>query len=75
MKFTTEDDIEQYNLELLDALGYSYTHGGAIAPAHSESPSPTDKEASDLRSPSPRALSITHKYVEVLREVDLGDWL
>ena len=31
-KFTTEDDIEAYNLELLDALGYSYTHGAAIAP-------------------------------------------
>lgn len=40
-KFTTEDDIETYNLQLLDHLGYSYTHGGAIAPDDSESPSAT----------------------------------
>ncbi|MGA7935989.1 MAG: type I restriction endonuclease [Kovacikia sp.] len=31
-KFTTEDDIEAYNLELLDALGYGYTHGADLAP-------------------------------------------
>jgi type I restriction enzyme R subunit len=37
-KFTTEDQIEQYNLELLDALGYGYTHGTVIAPADA----PTD---------------------------------
>ncbi len=32
MKFTTEDQIEAYNLQLLDTLGYRYTHGTAIAP-------------------------------------------
>jgi len=31
-KFTTEDDIEAYNLELLDALGYGYTHGKILEP-------------------------------------------
>ncbi|MGP1386908.1 MAG: type I restriction endonuclease subunit R [Thainema sp.] len=31
-KSTTEDQIEQYNLELLDTLGYRYTHGATIAP-------------------------------------------
>uniref|UniRef100_B8HN01 Type I restriction enzyme endonuclease subunit n=1 Tax=Cyanothece sp. (strain PCC 7425 / ATCC 29141) TaxID=395961 RepID=B8HN01_CYAP4 len=31
-KFTTEDQIEAYNLELLDALGYSYKHGSTIEP-------------------------------------------
>ncbi|NEQ32588.1 MAG: type I restriction endonuclease subunit R [Leptolyngbya sp. SIO4C5] len=31
-KFTTEDQIEEYDLQLLDALGYRYTHGAAIAP-------------------------------------------
>ncbi len=31
-KFTTEDQIEEYNLELLDNLGYRYTHGATIAP-------------------------------------------
>lgn len=32
MKFTTEDQIEAYNLELLAALGYDYQNGYAIAP-------------------------------------------
>ncbi|PZV21442.1 MAG: restriction endonuclease subunit R [Leptolyngbya sp.] len=32
MKFTTEDHIETYNLELLDALGYGYIHGAEAAP-------------------------------------------
>jgi type I restriction enzyme, R subunit len=32
MKFTTEDQIETYNLELLDAVGYRYTHGAKTAP-------------------------------------------
>lgn len=32
MKFTTEDQIETYNLELLAALGYDYQHGSVIAP-------------------------------------------
>ncbi|TVQ23097.1 MAG: type I restriction endonuclease subunit R [Leptolyngbya sp. DLM2.Bin15] len=31
-KFTTEDQIEAYNLELLDPLGYRYSHGADIAP-------------------------------------------
>ncbi len=31
-KFTTEDQIEDYNLELLDRLGYGYTHGTTLAP-------------------------------------------
>jgi len=31
-KFTTEDEIEEYNLELLDALGYSYKHGKILEP-------------------------------------------
>ncbi|MCW6038779.1 type I restriction endonuclease subunit R [Spirulina subsalsa FACHB-351] len=31
-KFTTEDQIETYNLELLDALGYSYKNGYLLAP-------------------------------------------
>lgn len=32
MKFTTEDEIETYNLELLDALDYSYKNGYDIEP-------------------------------------------
>lgn len=32
MKFTTEDQIETYNLELLDALGYTYKNGYDIEP-------------------------------------------
>jgi len=31
-KFTTEDDIETYNLELLDALGYDHKHGKILEP-------------------------------------------
>ncbi|MFO7030449.1 DEAD/DEAH box helicase [Limnospira fusiformis CCALA 023] len=31
-KFTTEDQIETYNLELLDALGYGYKNGYLLAP-------------------------------------------
>lgn len=31
-KFITEDDIEEYNLELLDALGYGYKHGKILEP-------------------------------------------
>lgn len=31
-KFTTEDDIEIYHLELLDALDYGYTHAAKVAP-------------------------------------------
>jgi type I restriction enzyme R subunit len=31
-KFTTEDDIETYNLELLDALGYGYKNGYTLEP-------------------------------------------
>lgn len=34
-KFTTEDQIETYNLELLDALGYGYIPGAESAPADS----------------------------------------
>jgi type I restriction enzyme, R subunit len=48
MKFTTEDQIETYNLELLDALGYRYTHGETLSP----NPSPSGRGASELRSPS-----------------------
>ena len=32
MTFTTEDEIEQYNLELLENLGYSYRYGYDIQP-------------------------------------------
>ena len=32
MKFTTEDEIELYNLELLETLGYSYQYGYDIQP-------------------------------------------
>ncbi|MEG4582982.1 type I restriction endonuclease subunit R [Microcoleus sp. MON1_C5] len=31
-KFTTEDQIEAYNLELLDVLGYGYKHGKILEP-------------------------------------------
>lgn len=31
-KFTTEDQIEAYNLELLETLGYRYTYGANLAP-------------------------------------------
>jgi len=37
MKFTTEDQIEAYNLDLLEALGYGYTHGSATAPDDADS--------------------------------------
>lgn len=36
MKFTTEDQIEAYNLELLDSLGYRYKHGSQIEPEGAE---------------------------------------
>ncbi|NEO88499.1 MAG: type I restriction endonuclease subunit R [Spirulina sp. SIO3F2] len=46
-KFTTEDQIETYNLELLDALGYAYRHGAALTP----NSSPTGQEtAQSLRA-------------------------
>lgn len=35
-KFTTEDQIEIYNLELLDALGYSYKNGYTLEPEGAE---------------------------------------
>jgi len=35
-KFTTEDDIETYNLELLDALGYGYKNGYTLEPEGAE---------------------------------------
>lgn len=35
-KFTTEDDIEEYNLELLDALGYGYKNGYTLEPEGAE---------------------------------------
>ncbi len=47
-KFTTEDQIETYNLDLLTALGYGYTHGSALAP---DAPPPTGREALEHRSP------------------------
>jgi hypothetical protein len=47
-KFTTEDQIEEYNLELLDALGYGSTHGEALTP----NPFPTGRGASEVRSSS-----------------------
>ncbi|MEL6353886.1 MAG: type I restriction endonuclease subunit R [Cyanobacteria bacterium J06627_28] len=37
-KSTTEDQIEIYNLELLDTLGYGYLHGTDMAPEGSPSP-------------------------------------
>ncbi len=43
-KFTTEDKIEAYNLELLEALGYGCTHAETL--------SSTGRGASELRSPS-----------------------
>ncbi|MFM6398246.1 type I restriction endonuclease, partial [Planktothrix sp.] len=38
MAFTTEDEIELYNLELLETLGYKYRYGYDIQPEgqHSE---------------------------------------
>ena len=38
MKSTTEVQIETYNLELLETLGYGYLHGPDIAPEGSPSP-------------------------------------
>ena len=35
-KFTTEDQIETYNLELLDTLGYDYKHGKILEPEGAE---------------------------------------
>ena len=35
-KFTTEDQIEAYNLELLDALGYGYKNGYTLEPEGAE---------------------------------------
>lgn len=35
-KFTTEDQIEEYNLELLDTLGYSYKNGYTLEPEGAE---------------------------------------
>ena len=53
-KATTEDQIEVYNLELLQTLGYRYTHGEDIAPdTLTPNPSPTGRGASEIRSPSP----------------------
>lgn len=36
MKFTTEDQIEAYNLELLNSLSYHYKHGSLIEPEGAE---------------------------------------
>ncbi|MGF1512084.1 MAG: type I restriction endonuclease subunit R [Elainellaceae cyanobacterium] len=51
--FTTEDQIEAYNLNLLDGLGYHYTHGADIAPASTLTPNPSSKGRGTLFS-SPR---------------------
>ena len=45
MKFTTEDEIELYNLELLETLGYSYQYGYDIQP---EGQHPERKSFSDI---------------------------
>ncbi|MEG4455876.1 type I restriction endonuclease subunit R [Microcoleus sp. N9_A1] len=44
-KFTTEDDIETYNLELLNTLGYDYKHGKILEP---EGAAPDRQSFSDV---------------------------
>jgi type I restriction enzyme R subunit len=44
-KFITEDQIETYNLELLDALGYDYKHGKILEP---EGAAPERQSFSDV---------------------------
>ena len=85
-KFTTEDQIEIYNLELLDALGYGYTHGATLAPdALTPNPSPRGRGASELQSPSPweglgegdssRARDSSGSYLDTKKRQSFGDVL
>jgi type I restriction enzyme R subunit len=64
MKFTTEDQIEAYNLELLDALGYRYTHGDTIAP-----------DGSDDSNDGFRARDSSGTYLSLERRQSFGDVL
>ncbi|MEG4210472.1 type I restriction endonuclease subunit R [Microcoleus sp. S13_B4] len=45
MNYTTEDQIEEYSLELLDALGYDYKHGKILEP---EGATPERQSFSDV---------------------------
>ena len=47
-KSITEDQIERYNLELLNALGYSYKSGETLAPHYEEDPSSASWTAKDI---------------------------
>jgi type I restriction enzyme, R subunit len=62
-KFTTEDEIERYNLELLDALGYSYSSGPTLAPTDTE---PTTDRAKDASGTYGQTRSSRQSYSEVL---------
>ena len=47
-KSITEAQIERYNLELLNALGYSYKSGETLAPQYEEDPSSASWTAKDI---------------------------
>ena len=47
-KSITEAQIERYNLELLNALGYSYKSGETLAPHYEEDPSSASWTAKDI---------------------------
>jgi type I restriction enzyme R subunit len=66
-KFTTEDQIETYNLDLLDTLGYGYIHGSTLAPE--DSPFPTD-----LGNP-PRAKDSGGGYLTPKQRQNFGEVL
>ena len=78
-KFTTEDDIETYNLDLLDTLGYGYIHGSTLAPdALSPNPPPTGGgalEGGGLRAKDSGGGYLTPKQRQSFGDVLLQDRL
>jgi type I restriction enzyme R subunit len=67
MKFTTEDQIETYNLELLEALDYGYTHGATLAPDDSPLPTGVDSHS--------RARDSSGSYLDTKKRQSFGDVL
>ncbi|WP_299491652.1 HsdR family type I site-specific deoxyribonuclease [Acaryochloris sp. IP29b_bin.137] len=68
-KFTTEDDIEKYNLQLLDRLDYRYSHGTTSATTAGQ---PTTWKAKDSGGGTYLSLEQRHSFSEVLLKDRLG---
>lgn len=62
MSYTTEDQIEEYSLELLNALGYGYKHGKILEPEGAE---PERQSFSDvlLKDRLTQALARINPYI------------